>query len=83
MGDDKIYFNSDFKSFEITRSYSRFEILYDRVEHSRNLLRRVTFSHKVMKWIVFVLNMASSVQGMSVKWWKTVELFVEFYGTLK
>ncbi|XP_019247268.1 PREDICTED: uncharacterized protein LOC109226839 [Nicotiana attenuata] len=83
MGEEKIYFNSGFKSYEIARTYSRSEIWYDWGERSRNMFRRLSFSHKIMKWIVYVLKMASKVQTMSVLRWKTNEFFSQFYGTLK
>ncbi|KAF3666764.1 hypothetical protein FXO37_10355 [Capsicum annuum] len=77
--EDRIYYYACFKSFEIAKTASKFEIWFEWTEHSRNLMRKVTLSLKVMKWLVHLFNDASKEQRMSTKRWKTRDLFAEFY----
>lgn len=42
MGEDTIYYNSGFKSYDFTRNSSGPEVWFVWVEHSRNLMRQVT-----------------------------------------
>lgn len=52
MGDSTIYFSIGFMSFDITKTVKKNEIWFELVERSKNLMWRVTFSAKVMQWIV-------------------------------
>ncbi|KAF3662554.1 putative UDP-glucose 6-dehydrogenase-like isoform 1 [Capsicum annuum] len=83
MGEDRIYYHAGFKSFEISKTSSKSETWFEWTERSRNLMRKVSLSRKVMKWLVHVFNDASKEQKMSTKRWKTRDLFAEFYCNLK
>lgn len=50
---------------------------------SRNLMRKVTLSLKVMRWLVHVFIAASKEQRMSVRRWKTRDHYAELFCTLK
>lgn len=79
MEEDKIYYNAGFKSYDITRRCSKAEKWFDWVEHSRNLIRQVTISINVIKWIVYVFNMASKEQKKTVKRWNKKDHFAVFF----
>ncbi|KAG5599553.1 hypothetical protein H5410_030923, partial [Solanum commersonii] len=56
---------------------------YERVERSRNLMRRIKISLKVLKWLVAVFIEASGVHGNTIKRWRMKDHFSEFFCTLK
>ena len=82
MGDNRIYFNQGFKSYDNTRWTSNNVAWYDWVERSRKM-RRVTLSEKVLEWICFILREASSDQKNQVRRWKLKDQVAEFFGTRK
>lgn len=51
MGDNIIYFNGGFKSYDITGWISGNVSWYDWVERSRNMMTRVTLNEKSLDWI--------------------------------
>uniref|UniRef100_M1BVD4 Uncharacterized protein n=1 Tax=Solanum tuberosum TaxID=4113 RepID=M1BVD4_SOLTU len=83
MGDNRIYFNQGFKSYDITRWTSNHVFWYDWVERSRNKMSRITLSEKVMEWICFILREASSDQKNLVRRWRYKDQAAEFFGTRK
>ncbi|KAG5614842.1 hypothetical protein H5410_014666 [Solanum commersonii] len=56
---------------------------YEWTESSRNLVRRVKISIKVLRWLVSIFIEASKVQGKVIRRWKFKEHFAEFYCSLK
>ncbi|KAG5609573.1 hypothetical protein H5410_020854 [Solanum commersonii] len=83
IGEDSIFYNAGFKSYDITRCKDKVGSWFVRVERSRRLMRRVEISTKVLKWLVTVFIEASKVQGRTVKRWNMKDHFAEFYCTLK
>ncbi|CAN4120028.1 unnamed protein product [Withania somnifera] len=83
MGEERIFYHAGFKSFIIVKTTSKSETWFEWTVRSRNLMRKVTLSLKVMKWLAHVFNDASKEQRMSTKRWKTRDLFAEFYCNLK
>lgn len=81
--EDIIFYNAGFKSYDIMRCKDEVGIWFERVERSRNLMRRVKVSIKVLKWLVAVFIEASKVQGRTIKMWNMKDHFGEFYCTLK
>ncbi|KAG5619485.1 hypothetical protein H5410_004703 [Solanum commersonii] len=70
MGENTIFYNAGFKSYEITRCKEGAETWYEWTERSRNLVRRAKISIKVLRWLISVFIEASKVKGDSVKRWK-------------
>lgn len=83
IGEDSIFYNVGFKSYDITRCKDKVGSWFVWVERSRRLMRRVEISIKVLKWLVTVFIEASKVQGRTVKRWNMKDHFAEFYCTLK
>ncbi|KAG5619008.1 hypothetical protein H5410_018832 [Solanum commersonii] len=83
IGEDSIFYNAGFKSYDITRCKDKVGSWFAWVERSRHLMRRVEISIKVLKWLVTVFIEASKVQGRTVKRWNMKDHFAEFYCTLK
>lgn len=83
MGDNRIYFNQGFKSYDITRWTSNNVSWYDWVERSTNMMRRVTISEKVLEWICFILREASADQKNMVRRWRLKDQVAEYIGTRK
>ncbi|KAM3252929.1 hypothetical protein P3L10_006999 [Capsicum annuum] len=83
MGDNRIYFNQGFKSYDITRWTSNKVAWYDWVEKSRNMMRRVTLNEKALEWICFILTEASSDQKFQVRRWRYKDQMADFFGTRK
>ncbi|KAG5609934.1 hypothetical protein H5410_021215 [Solanum commersonii] len=79
-GENSIYYNAGFKSYEITKCKTEAESWS---EQSRYLLRRVKISHKVLRWLTTVFIEVSKEQGKVVRRWKTKDYFSEFFCTLK
>uniref|UniRef100_M1DWH4 DUF4283 domain-containing protein n=1 Tax=Solanum tuberosum TaxID=4113 RepID=M1DWH4_SOLTU len=82
-GVNSIYYNARFKSYEITRCKDGTDSWYEWTESSRNLVRRVKISIKVLRWLVSIFIEASKVQGKVFRRWKLKEHFAEFYCSLK
>ncbi|PHT75935.1 Isoamylase 1, chloroplastic [Capsicum annuum] len=82
LGDSSIYYNAGFKSYEITRCKEGADIWYDWIERSRNLMRRVKISIKVLRWLVSVFIEASKVQGNVIKKWNLKDHFSKSYCSL-
>uniref|UniRef100_M1DGH2 Uncharacterized protein n=1 Tax=Solanum tuberosum TaxID=4113 RepID=M1DGH2_SOLTU len=78
MGGNTIFYNAGFKSYEITRCKERAETWYEWTERSKNLMRRMKISIKVLRWLISVFIEASKVQGDSVKRWKVKDLYSDF-----
>lgn len=83
MEEDRIHHHAGFKSYDILRSSSKSETWFEWTEHNRNLMRKVTLSPKVMKWLVQVFIAASREQRMSLRRRKTRDHFAEFFCNLK
>ncbi|KAG5627492.1 hypothetical protein H5410_012710 [Solanum commersonii] len=83
MGENTIFYNAGFKSYEITRCKEGAETWYEWTERSRNLVRRAKISIKVLRWLISVFIEASTVKGDSVKRWKVKDLYSDFFCTLK
>ena len=73
MGEYKIFYNADFKSYDITGRHSGSEVWFDWFKRSRHLMRKVTISISVMKWLVVAFNMALEEKRKIVKRWHTKE----------
>ncbi|KAG5596245.1 hypothetical protein H5410_037477 [Solanum commersonii] len=72
-----------FKPYEITRRYSDSEVLFDWIERDRYLMRQVTISINVRKWLVFIFNAATEEKRKTIKRWNMKDHFLEFFCTLK
>lgn len=83
MVEDRIYFTAGFKSFYITRWTSGKEVWFDWVERSRNMMRRLTLSKKVMEWICFILKEASNDKKNPVRRWRRKDQVAELFGNRK
>ncbi|WMV40484.1 hypothetical protein MTR67_033869 [Solanum verrucosum] len=83
IGEDIIFYNAGFKSYDITRCKDEVGKWFEWVERSRKLMRGVKVSIKVLKWVVAVFIEASKVHGRTVKRWNLKDHFAEFYCTLK
>ncbi|KAG5619929.1 hypothetical protein H5410_005147 [Solanum commersonii] len=83
IGEDSIFYNAGFKSYDITRCKDKVGSWFAWVERNRRLMRRVEISIKVLKWLVTVFIEASKVQRRTVKRWNMKDHFAEFYCTLK
>ncbi|WMV47888.1 hypothetical protein MTR67_041273 [Solanum verrucosum] len=83
MGENTIFYNAGFKSYEITRCKEGAETWYEWTERSRKLVRRGKISIKVLRWLISVFIEASEVQGDSVKRWKVKNLYSDLFCTLK
>lgn len=83
MEDNKILYNAGFKSYEITKCRTGTEHWYEWVERSRNLMRRVKISLKVLRWLVSVFIEAAKQQGNITKRWNMKDHFSDFFCTLK
>ncbi|KAH0661436.1 hypothetical protein KY284_026367 [Solanum tuberosum] len=82
-GNERIYYNAGFKSYEIARFKNGAEVWFEWVERSQYQMRRVKISIKVLRWLVAIFIEASKVQGMAVKRWSMKDHFAELYCTLK
>ncbi|OIT04432.1 hypothetical protein A4A49_65172, partial [Nicotiana attenuata] len=79
MKENIIYFAVGFKSYEIERYTSSAEEWFEWTERGRNLIRRTTFSRKMMMWLCDNLKEASRVKGNYVKRWKSKDQFSETF----
>lgn len=67
------YYNAGFKSYEIVRCNYETESWFEWIDCSRNLMRRVKVSFKVLRWLVETFIEASKIQENAVKRWKMKE----------
>lgn len=83
MDDNGIYFNTNFKSFDITKWTSRSSVWYEWVERSRRLIRSTTLSSSIVEWICFTLREASRDQKNVVRRWKSTDGGSEHFSSRK
>lgn len=82
-GEDSIHYNVGFKSYEISRCRNEVDRWFEWIERSRNLMRRVSVSIKVLRWLVTAFIDASKEQGKTVKRWRMKDHFSDYFCTLK
>ncbi|WMV31299.1 hypothetical protein MTR67_024684 [Solanum verrucosum] len=56
IGEDSIFYNAGFKSYNITRCKDKVGRWFEWMEHSRHQMKRVKISIKVLKWLVAELK---------------------------
>ncbi|KAG5620123.1 hypothetical protein H5410_005341 [Solanum commersonii] len=83
MGENRIYFNAGFKSFDITRWQCSRSVVFEWVERSRKMMHRSTMSSKCMDWICFTLKEASHDKGKNPRKWKFTEQGTEHFFSRK
>ncbi|KAG5579480.1 hypothetical protein H5410_050107 [Solanum commersonii] len=66
IGEDVIFYNAGFKSYDITRCKDEVGKWFEWVERSRKLMRGVKVSIKVLKWVVAVFIEASKVHRRKI-----------------
>ncbi|KAG5632603.1 hypothetical protein H5410_004320 [Solanum commersonii] len=82
MGENKIYFNAGFKSFDITKWNADSSVWYEWVERSQRMMRRTTISSKAMDWICSLLREAST-DNKNIRRWRFADRKEEFFCTRK
>ncbi|KAG5607522.1 hypothetical protein H5410_029014 [Solanum commersonii] len=88
-GEDSIFYNASFKSYDITRCKDKVGRWFEWMEHSRHQMKRVKISIKVLKWLVAELKPpkcwedTKSQSKQALKRWNMKDHFAEFYCTLK
>ncbi|WMV36519.1 hypothetical protein MTR67_035672 [Solanum verrucosum] len=81
--DNRVYFRSGGKSYDITESRSKAEVWYDWVEDARHHMRRMVLSRGALGWVCKRLTEASGIRGKAAKSWRCRDFSTNFFIALK
>uniref|UniRef100_M1BVM9 Uncharacterized protein n=1 Tax=Solanum tuberosum TaxID=4113 RepID=M1BVM9_SOLTU len=70
--DNRVYFRSGGKSYDITKFRSKAEVWYDWVESVRHRMMRMVLSRGALGWVYKRLTEASGIKGKAYKSWRLI-----------
>ncbi|KAH0722377.1 hypothetical protein KY290_005058 [Solanum tuberosum] len=77
--DNRVYFRSGGKSYDITKFRSKAEVWYDWVESAKHRMMRMVLSWGALGWVCKRLTEASGIRGKAYKSWRCRDFSINFF----